>query len=306
MLIVGGQCLMTLGTIYVLDRILETQYRMETGCALLLCGIYAASFSVLFFCFVGESYALSALILALSFYLARRGNGPVTALLGALAAGTTVTNGVFWAAIVLLSGGSRKKRLLTLATGTALFFALVAAFPVRTVFFQRLIIQRRAEQRPELQRPFRRFSGAAFCVFCLFRLDGLRPRHADAVALRGLRGRRASLRAVSPVGGHGRGVGLFRAARVGVRAHRRDRRLYAPLAVLALNLLLHGVLQYGLKEAFLYSLHHYPAQMLIAGLLLCGKKREKRIALPLLCAYGVCLLVMNVPGYVNLIRFLGG
>ena len=105
MLIVGGQCLMTLGTIYVLDRILETQYRMETGCALLLCGIYAASFSVLFFSFVGESYALSALILALSFYLARRGNGPVTALLGALAAGTTVTNGVLWAAIVLLSGG---------------------------------------------------------------------------------------------------------------------------------------------------------------------------------------------------------
>ena len=46
--------------------------------------------------------------------------------------------------------------------------------------------------------------------------------------------------------------------------------------------------------------------MLIAGLLLCGKKRKKRIALPFLCAYGTCLLVMNVPGYVNLIRFLRG
>lgn len=305
MLIVGGQCLMTLGTIYVLDRILETQYRMETGCALLLCGIYAASFSVLFFCFVGESYALSALILALSFYLARRGNGPVTALLGALAAGTTVTNGVLWAAIVLLSGGSRKKRLLTLATGTALFFVLVAVFPVRTVFFQRLISGGLNSAR-NYSDHFGVFQALRSVFFAFFGSTGfvldtqMQSPFGDFV------GDALSFVPSAPWAVTAAALGFFALLVWACVAHRRDRRLYAPLAVLALNLLLHGVLQYGLKEAFLYSLHHYPAQMLIAGLLLCGKKREKRIALPLLCAYGVCLLVMNVPGYVNLIRFLRG
>ena len=81
----------------------------------------------------------------------------------------------------------------------------------------------------------------------------------------------------------------------------------APLAVLALNLVLHGLIQYGLKEAFLYSLHHYPAQLLIAGLLFRGTgERRKRTAAALLGVYGLCLIVWNIPSYVNLTRFLGG
>ena len=88
---------------------------------------------------------------------------------------------------------------------------------------------------------------------------------------------------------------------------RRDRLLCAPLAVLALNLVLHGLIQYGLKEAFLYSLHHYPAQLLIAGLLFRGTgERRKRTAAALLGVYGLCLIVWNIPSYVNLTRFLGG
>ena len=79
-LIIGGQLLLTLATIYVLDRIFETQYELKPRFALLLCGIYALSFSVLFFTFIAESYALSALLLVLSFYFARRENLPVTVL----------------------------------------------------------------------------------------------------------------------------------------------------------------------------------------------------------------------------------
>ncbi len=304
-LIVAGQCLMTIGTIYALDRIFETQYRMKTGCALLLCGIYAASFSVLFFCFVGESYALSALLLVLSFYFARRGNAPVTALLGTLAAGVTVTNGVLWAAIVLFSGGTWKKRLLTLAGGTAAFFVLIAASPVRTVFFRNLISGGLNSVRnygdhfgflPALRRVFYAFFGSTGFVISLQMQSPFGDFAGDALSF--------VPSASWPV--TAAASGFFALLVWATVTARRDRRLCAPLAVLALNLLLHGLLQYGLKEAFLYSLHHYPAQLLIVGLLLCGSARRRKTAVPLLCVYGACLLVLNLPGYGSILRFLRG
>lgn len=304
LLIVAVQCAATLGTVYVLDRIFETQYRMKTGSALLLCGIYAASFSVLFFCFVGESYALSALLITLSFYQARRGNTPAVVLLGALAAGTTVTNGVLWAAIVLLSGGSWKRRLLTLAGGTVLFFALVAAFPVRTVFFRNFISGSCSSVR-NYSDHFGPFSALRYVFYAFFGSTSFVIDVQMQSPFGEFVGDALSFVPSAPWPITAAALAFLGLLVWAIAAHRHDRRLYAPLAVLALNLLLHGVLQYGLKEAFLYSLHHYPAQLLIVGLLLAGKTRENRVAFPLLCGYGLCILTLNLPGYLGLLRFLG-
>lgn len=303
-LIVGGQILLTLAAIYVLDRIFETQYGLKSGHALLLCGIYALSFSVLFFAFVAESYALSALLLLLSFYFARRGNFPVTVLLGALCAGVTVTNGALWAAIVLLSGGKRRQRLAAIVAGAGLFFALVALSPVRGVFFTKLVSGGLNSAR-NYSDHFGIFTALRYIFFAFFGSTGF-VLHMQAQSPFGdFAGDAVSFvpSASFPVV---LAAALFLSLLVWAAAgHRRDRLLYAPLAVLALNLLLHGVVQYGLKEAFLYSLHHYPAQLLIAGLLL----REKRTARPasvLLSVYLLCLIGLNVQGYVNLFQLIRG
>ena len=88
---------------------------------------------------------------------------------------------------------------------------------------------------------------------------------------------------------------------------RKDSRLWAPLAVIIANLLLHGAAQYGLKEAFLYSLHHLPAQALVVSLLLSSEAGEKTGKVAAWCAMGFFVLVvaLNVPGYIELFRFIG-
>ena len=79
-----------------------------------------------------------------------------------------------------------------------------------------------------------------------------------------------------------------------------------PLAVLGCSLFLHGVLQYGLKEAFLYSLHHLPAQICIAALPLAPQtsKWERRIVSGILTAYLICLVVLDLPGYQALWQYI--
>ncbi len=300
--IVIGQLLCTLAALYVLERILRTQYGLKTPQALLLCGIYALSFSVLFFAFVAESYALSALLLLLSFYSARKGAFIPTCIVGALAAGVTVTNGILWAAIVLLSGGEWKKRLRTLVGGTALFFLLVAALPVRTVFFRNLI-SGGLNSAHNYSDHFGFFSALRYIFFAFFGSTGFYL-HTQAQSPFGdFMGDALSFVPEAPLP-----VVLAAALFLGLLvwaalAARKDRLLYAPLAVLALNLLLHGVLQYGLKEAFLYSLHHYAAQLLILAQLL-RRERTKRPAMWLLGCYGICLIVLNLPDYAALGQFL--
>ena len=73
--------------------------------------------------------------------------------------------------------------------------------------------------------------------------------------------------------------------------------------VLGCNLLLHGAVQYGLKEGFLYSLHHLPAQILLAALTL--REPGGRRAEALTWCYGAGVALCSLPGYGELIQFIG-
>ena len=91
----------------------------------------------------------------------------------------------------------------------------------------------------------------------------------------------------------------------GVVRGRRSPLLWAPLAVLGCNLLLHGAVQYGLKEGFLYSLHHLPAQILLAALALRAPEgRDSRWAEGFVWCYGIGLVLCNLPGYGQLVQFI--
>ena len=75
--------------------------------------------------------------------------------------------------------------------------------------------------------------------------------------------------------------------------------------MLGCNLLLHGVVQYGLKEGFLYSLHHLPAQILLAALALRAPEgRDSRCAEVLVWCYVAGEVLLNLPGYGQLVQFI--
>ena len=302
-------CLSLLSTVY-LERILRQQYGLRQRRALLLCAVYALAFSTLFYTFVAESYILSALLLLMTFYYARRRNGPVTVLLGVLTAGVTITNAALWAVIVCLadSGGgasSWKRRLILLASGGAAFCLVTALLPVGPFFFANLFVRGldsagsfsdRFGLLEVLVRAFFIFFGStAFYLhtaphspFGEFSGDALSflPSASFPIVLAAL-------------------AWLALLAWTAVR-HRKSPLLWAPLAVLGCNLLLHGAAQYGLKEGFLYSLHHLPAQILIVSLAVGPEadRRRGRLAEGLLWCYLGCEAVLNLPGYLELARFV--
>lgn len=289
----------------VLDRILEEQFRLSTGHALLLCGIYALSFSTLFYTLVAESYIWSALILLLAFYFARKGNLPVTVLLGVLAAGVTITNAALWAAVVVCSGGPIRKRLAVLALGGGCFCAVTALTPLGRQFFTSLLpgalgsAGNYSDHFPPLEvlrRVFFAFFGST--GFYLDTMDQSAFGEFPGDALTFLPSAPLPVTAAAAVW-----LGLLVWA---VWRYRRSPLLLAPLAVLGCSLFLHGILQYGLKEAFLYSLHHLPAQICIAALPLSPQapRWEHRAVSAVLAAYLICLSVLSLPGYQALWRYI--
>ena len=61
-----------------------------------------------------------------------------------------------------------------------------------------------------------------------------------------------------------------------------------------------------MKDCCLYSLHHLPAQILIASLSVGPEadRRRGRLAEGLLWCYLGCEAVLNLPGYLELARFV--
>ena len=302
-LIVLTQMVCSLLSSVFLDLILEKQYGMKPRRALLLCAIYSLSFSTVFYTFVAESYIGSSLILIMTFYFAREKKSVMTALLGVMAAGITITNAVLWAIIVLCCGGVKKRTVLTLLCAGAAFCAVVAALPIRGAFFGNIIagginsahnFTDRFTFGETLRRIFFVFFGST--AFYLDTVNASPFGEFEGDALSFVPSASAAVVIVSA-------VWLAFLVYAAVR-YRRDKMLLAPLAVLAVNLILHGAVSYGLKEGFLYSLHHLPAQMLIAALPLARGEGKCRWETAVLGAYLVCVLVLNVPGWRELAAFM--
>lgn len=298
-------CLSLLSTFY-LERILRRQYGMRQRRVFLLCAIYALAFSTLFYTFVAESYIISSLLLLMTFYYARRQNAPMTVLLGVLAAGTTITNAFLWAIIAWLADpGSRKRRLAILFLSGICFCIVVALSPARDIFYANIISSGLGSAHnysdhfgllETLTRVFFIFFGSTAFYLHTALQSPFGDFAGDALSF---------LPSASFPIGLAALVWLVFLIWSTIRA-RKDPLLRAPLGVLGFNLLLHGVIQYGLKEGFLYSLHHLPAQILIIALAVRPETPERpaRITEGMLWCYLVCEVVLNIPGYLELIQFI--
>lgn len=292
-------------SVFYLYRILTEQYDLRQRDAVLLCAIYAFAFSTVFYTFVAESYINSALVLIMSFYYARRGNAPVTALLGVLAAGVTITNAALWAIIVLCTNSfSLLRKVQILAAGGLVFCVLMALSPLRGIFYSTLISGALSSAHNYsdhfslgelIRRVFFVFFGSTAFALDTMESSPFGEFPGDALSFIPHAGIGVVLAAL---------VWVFLLA-AAVWLARKQPLLYAPLAVLGANLVLHGVIQYGLKEGFLYSLHHLPAQILLVALLLRPEtKTPLRRAVPiLLSGYLLCELVINFPAYQVFLAF---
>lgn len=306
-LIAAFQMAIAVISVWYLFLILDRQYKLKRKVSLLFCGIYSFAFSTLFYTFIAESYIFSSLILLMTYYYARENNFPVTVILGALAAGITITNAALWAAIVFFSGGNIKDRLVTLVSGGVLFCLLVAILPIRNGFFS-YILPGSLSSAENYSDSFGILQAAVYTFFAFFGSTVFYLDTMDVSAFREFKGDAltfipsASIPVVI--------ISLcwlilliFTAAYC-----RKEKMLIPPLAVLGLNLLLHGLIQYGLKEAFLYSLHHFTAQILIIALLFCPdmqiKKAYKKSVLIFLALFLVCTVLLNIPGYMEIASFI--
>ena len=306
--IVMLQMVLTLLAVLYLERILRTQVRLNQRQTLLLCAVYASAFSVVFYTFVAESYSWSALLLLMSFYYARQKNGSVTVLLGILTAGITITNAVLWAIIVWLGDpGSWRRRLLLLALGGAGFCLVVALLPVGEFFFANILFgglgsaQSFRDQFPPIEALVRIFF--IFFGSTVFYLDTVQESPFGAYAGDALSFLPSASLPVVLAGLVWLGLLVYTVVR-----QRKNPLLWAPLGVLACNLLLHGAIQYGLKEGFLYSLHHWPAQVLITALAVDPElpKGQRNVGEGLLWGFLLCELIFNLSGYQELLHFIMG
>ena len=303
--IVASQMVISLLSSLYLERILRKQYGLKERRALLLCGVYALAFSTLFYTFVAETYILSALLLIMTFYYAGEKNDPVTVLLGVCTAGVTITNAALWAVIVfLVHRGGWKRRLFLLALGGAAFCGVTALLPVGDFFFSS-IISGGLYSAQSFRDHFGPLELLVRIFFVFFGSTAFFLRTAPESPFGDYPGDALSFlpSAAWP-------IVVLALVWVGLLVWgavrgRKSPLLWAPLGILACNLLLHGAVQYGLKEGFLYSLHHLPAQILLAALALGAPEgRDSRRAEALAWCYGAGVVLCNIPGYLQLTEFI--
>ncbi len=304
-LIVATQILVFLLSAVYLERLLRKHFGLDWGSSLLMTGLYSASFSVIFYTFIGESYIISALIIIMSFYYAAEGKGVILTLLGVAAAGVTITNAFIWAIIAFFACPvSIKRRLGILISAGVLFCAVTYVSPVGKAFFSQIISGgiRSANNYSDsftfsecLKRIFFAFFGSTMFFIHTANASPFGEFTGDAMSFVPSGSTVCVLAMVLWI--ILIGVGIYKGE--------NKKLLIAPIAVLAFNLLLHGAVQYGLKEGFLYSLHHFPAQILAAAPCL-GRWKGKKLCVAAVSVIIAAELWANIPGVLKMIELAGG
>lgn len=306
-LIVIMQMAASFASLVCLERILECRYKLKIQFVLLACAAYMLAFSVLFYTFVAESYIMSALVLMMTYRYAGEDKPVITVILGILAAGITITNAVLWAIIVFASGSSVRRCIAVLITAGAAFCVCIALLPIRTVFFTSLFkgalgsANNYCSDYPFAEAVVWIFY-MLFCspFFCLD-MEPVSPfgdYPGDALSFLPSAGSAVTLIGI---------LWLMLLVYAAVKC-RKCPLSWPLLGVIFMNLILHGALQYGLREGFLYCLHHLPAQILLAALLLRPEagKAANRTAAAVFVLILIAEVFVNYQGYAEIIGFLKG
>ena len=311
--VVMGQVIAQTVSLFFLFKILYTHYSLNFWKSALLTGLYGISCSSLLFMLVAESYTYSGLVLILAWWCMLNKRPIGTVITGILAGGITITNFFIWALMALfygldfsLKGGQEAKRkLLNLfiknslrigAAGVGLL-GTIALLPLRQAFYGQLQVFKSSPAN--YRDAFPLFEAVKNVFYTLF---GSPIQYIDTVNQTPFGAYLGT--AVSFVPSAGLFQSAFIAAWIVLLAigtyfgFKKGKLAWAPVAVLVFNLGLHGFIQYGLKEGFLYSLHHLFAQILLAALALQPEN-------PRPVRYGTVIFTSAYFIFVTAINFVG-
>ena len=302
--IILTQIALMLISLIFLIKILDEQYHLRFVEILPLSLIYILSNSLLIFTLIAESYIWSAAALVMFLYYLNKKKYAAVTVLFAVCTGITVTNAMICVLLLFFAGIPLKKKLITAFLSVLLFSALVVITPAREIFFENLTGVFVSSPRNYRDH----FSFVEVLVRGIFAIFGSPLFYLDTER-------------ISPFGDFpGRAISfspnsdgitlifilLWIAILVfAIITAKKTAFLYLPVIALFCSIFLHGVLQYGLKEGFLYSLHHLFAQILIAAGLFCGKSRfPKNLAVIALYVIVAGELFLNTRGLIELYGYI--
>jgi len=238
--------------------------------AFILCLIYALSNCTIIYTFVAESYIYSSLAIIMTFYFARQNKMFPLIILGIIVTGITTTNCFIWALIVLLSHTTIRKKITTCIISGIGFVVTVAISPVSYIFLNRIFIagakslSNYSDSFGILESIKRTFFGFFQTTLFFGDVEYQSPfGHYQNNAISFV----PSAKTIAVIFSILWVVLLIYA----IIKHAKDG--LPEIAVIAFCLILHGLVQYGLKEVFLYSLHHLSAQILLVGYLFKNKNK---------------------------------
>lgn len=296
MLIVLLQIIVQAIGVLFLYKILVDHYKLGCINTVLMVLIYGFSISSLIFALIAESYVFSGTLLIFSYWCALEKKPVLLVIAGILLGGVTITNIFIWFLIVFFFRDKLYKRLIIMASGAIGLLAAIFVLPVRDVFYSQCFAvftsspENYSDTFPFIEALNRGF----FALFgsTYFNIDTINKTPFGKYENTSV----SFVPSASPV----ITVLIFiwlAFIIYSVYKNRKEFLIRAPLIVILFNIGLHVIKQYGLKEAFLYSLHHSFAQILIIALLfgVSQKSRIARIAVPVfLSAYLAVMIIINI------------
>ena len=309
-LVIVLQIFLQLLALIYLYKILSEFYRPGNRVILILLAIYAFSVSSLAFTLIAESYIFSGAALIMSYYYLLKKNTAAAIILGIITAGITITNFAVWVIMAVLLTEGRKRKLLIVSVTTSAFVLTITITPASLLFFNNFLTVMVSSPGNYSDS----FDLYAVIVRCLYSFFGSTVFFIDTIKESPFG--QFPGRAISFLPGSGGLIPALMLLWAGLLIYSavlnlRNRLLYVPMAVLAFNLVLHGVLQYGLKEAFLYSLHHFFAQaLIIASVFLPDGKNALKVKKPasallaLLVFFFAGEILLNAAGYMEFYAYI--
>lgn len=304
MLIILFQIMVQVLALACLYKTLTVHYKLKEWHAVLLTSIYGLSCASLLFTLIAESYVFSgALLIFTQWFILQKKPLPVV-LLGILLGGITITNIFIWGLMVLFYEVKLYKRVIIGASGVLGLLLAIYLLPVRHVFYSQVLHV--FQSSPANYRDkFPLLTCAKYSFYALFGSTWFFIDTTDASPFGQFAGSAVSFIPSAPwyltfliV----LWTLLLIAAAVFLK---KNRQLVIPLMVILFNLGLHGVIQYGLKEGFLYSLHHAFAQILLLACLLRPDevkwlKPVQRLLIAGLILFAVVMAGVNIQGMLAL------
>ncbi len=274
MLVILFQILVQVLALAYLYKTLTVHYKLKEWHAVLLTVIYGLSCASLLFTLIAESYIFSgALLILTQWFILKKKPVPVV-IMGILLGGVTITNIFIWGLLVLFYEDKFYKRVIIGASGVLGLLLAIYLLPVRDVFYSQVLNV--FQSSPANYRDkFPLIECARYGLYALFGSTWFFIDTVNASPFGQFPGSAVSFIPSAPwyltlliVAW----VVLLVAAGI---FSRKNRLLLSPLMVILFNLGLHVVIQYGLKEGSLYSLHHAFAQILLVACLLRPKEGGK-------------------------------